>query len=122
MVDDIEDTADIHVTFGLVDNPRTGVSDLICRPMVVHVKTGDKIIFRSEMGTPFSVISKGQSPLEQVEIRSTKEKGPVEVYVRSDAVPGVYSFACALLSPDNEIYLDAGCPDFIVDPRGRGTQ
>jgi hypothetical protein len=117
-----------------------GHKNLTCEPIVLHAKKLDSIIFYSNDG-PFTFIAKGVSPLDKVDIRSQEVRVPQKLNrnlptnrrmpttakvqiamanISGNAINGVYSFACAIYDPKTkEIYVDAGCPSFIIDP---GTQ
>jgi hypothetical protein len=91
--------------------------DLTCRPTVLHAARNQSINFISEK-LPFSIMSKGISPLDTAEIWSDGKASALAT-VREDANPGEYLFACAVYDPESgRIYLDAGCPSIIIGPRG----
>jgi len=122
-----------NILVNFVIHPETG--DLSCIPTVVHAKENDTIIFFAN-NRPFTVMCKGLSPLEKVDIRNSRNQNiPDELKkvlpdysspkfavakVQSTAPNGVYPFACAVYdASSDQVYLDAGCPIIIKDP---GTQ
>ena len=97
-------------------NPETG--DFTCEPTVLHAIPGDTIRF-SAGKKPFSVVAKGLSCFDRLDIRSDQHTEWVEVGVLESAKTGSYSFACAVdyaKGNKNKISMDANCPQIIIDP------
>ena len=82
---------------------------------LLHANPGDTIRWSSKQG-PFAIEFAGISPVSFGGRRSQSgDRGHQLVgVVRKLAQPGVYRYACAL-SVNDEIYLDAGCPEIIID-------
>jgi plastocyanin len=100
----------LSVTFQI--DQKTG--DLTCIPTVLHTSPGDVITFETKESHPFTVVSRGISPLEAAEIRSDGKPTSIKV---SHVPMGVYPLACAVCDlGKREIYIDAGCPSIIIGP------
>ncbi len=115
-----KENEEFTVTLEIVENPEDKkIYHLACNPTVLHVMPGDTIIFKALQGRdkrPFTIVAKGLSPLDKVYIQSDGQSDGEEISSRVMDGSGSYTLACAVLSKDNIIYMDANCPPIIVDP------
>jgi plastocyanin len=87
---------------------------------LLRAHPGDTIQWWSNQG-PFAIQFAGISPMLFGGRRShLPEEGRYHLQgIVRDALPGAYRYACALVV-DNEVHLDAGCPEIIIDTDPQG--
>ena len=102
------------MTIRIAVDPDTG--NITYVPSVTHVRRGDSISWRAN--GHFAIMFRDGTPADHVGIQSGPEQDSAPLVLRKDAPLGHYHYqvAVAVETPGGlRVFLDAGCPDIIVD-------
>ena len=102
----------LTVTIHLEQDDR-GRTHITYRPSVLQALRTDSVKWRCDAG-PFDIEFKGLTPVGHVHISSHSNHETESFAISEHVRPGHYSYAVVLRVGDR-CYIDAGCPQIIIE-------